>query len=420
MKKVVEIPTLSMYIRDKEGVTMRKFLSTIIMLTLVFAFTFPTLGIAASKKDELKVHFIDVGQGDAILIQTPKGENVLVDGGPRKAGKGLVDYLKSLGIKKLDYVVATHPDADHIGGLISVLNSISIKTFVNSGKVHTTDTYSQILKLVKDKKIKYMEPEIEQILIGDWTSDFYLQALYADPLANDTNDASIILKTGYKNVDFLLMADASTDLEELLVDSYDSLKVQILKAGHHGSNTSTSKYFLDAVKPEVTILSYGKDNSYKHPHSDVLQKLKAANSKVYATAESGTIVITTDGKKYSVAAKEMTVPGAIESKPVETPKSLYNNCTELRVVFPNGVALGHPAYESKHDVDNDGWACEPSEDNNNKVTQPYVPPAVTPPSTQTDFKNCTELKKVYPNGVKRGHPAYQPKFDRDGDGLACE
>ncbi|WP_339212877.1 excalibur calcium-binding domain-containing protein [Solibacillus sp. FSL W8-0372] len=409
---------------------MKKILILLFSIVLIVSITMPT---ASASTKQLEVHFIDVGQGDSILIQTPKGENILVDGGPRKAGKGLVDYLKKLGIKKLDYVVATHPDADHIGGLVSVLNSISVKNFVNSGKAHTTDTYSQILSLVKNKKIKYIEPEIEQIIIGNWTSDFYMQALFADPLAKDTNDASIVLKVGYKDVEFLLMADASEDLEELLVDSYDSLKVQILKAGHHGSNTSSSKYFLDAVQPEVTILSYGKNNSYKHPHSGVLERLKTAGSKVYSTAENGTIIIKTDGKSYKVSAKEMTLPGKtdtkqppqskLETKPVETPKSLYKNCTELNAVYPNGVEVGHKAYELKHDADNDGWACEPVEDSS--VSQPYVPPVVTTPTptptpTQTSFSNCTELKKVYPNGVSSSHPAYQKKFDRDGDGHACE
>ncbi|WP_431812151.1 ComEC/Rec2 family competence protein [Lysinibacillus sp. FW12] len=154
------------------------------------------------------------------------------------------------------------------------------------------------MKFIERKNINYIEPEIEQLLIGNWTSDFYLQVLYADPYAKDTNDASIVLKVGYKDVEFLLMADASTDLEDLLVDSYDTLKVQILKAGHHGSNTSTSSKFLKAVKPEVTILSYGKDNSYGHKHNEVLTNLKSAGSKVYSTAQDGTIVITTNGKTY--------------------------------------------------------------------------------------------------------------------------
>ena len=198
---------------------------------------------------DMKVHFIDVGQGDSILIQSHDGKNILVDGGPKSAGNTVVAYIKSLGIKKLDYVVATHPDADHVGGLIAVLNSISVGQFVNSGNAHTTETYAQVLKLVESKNIKYVEPDVADILIGDWTSDFYLQTLYADAKASDTNDASVVLKVGYKDVEFLLMADASAEIEDLLVEKYDTLKVQILKAGHHGSNTSSSlSFFLKSCK----------------------------------------------------------------------------------------------------------------------------------------------------------------------------
>lgn len=390
--------------------------------------TISTSPSTVTKKGEMKVHFIDVGQGDSTLIQSPDGKmNILVYGGPKSAGKAVVSYLKSLGIKKLDYVVSTHPDADHIGGLVDVLNSISVKNFVNSGKEHTTNTYSQLLKLIERKNINYIEPEIEQLLIGNWTSDFYLQVIYADPYAKDTNDASIVLKVGYKDVEFLLMADASTDLEDLLVDSYDTLKVQILKAGHHGSSTSTSAKFLKAVKPEATILSYGKDNSYGHPHDEVLANLKAVGSKIYSTAQDGTIVVKTNGKTYNVAAKEFVIPLNItnnnpipqqpETQPVEPVKESYKNCTDLRAVYPGGVMIGHPAYESQHDADSDGWACEPVEDNNTK--DPISMPTPTTP-TKESFKNCTELRKVYPDGVSSSHPAYEKKHDRDGDGWACE
>ncbi|SPU38252.1 metallo-beta-lactamase [Lysinibacillus capsici] len=391
---------------------MKKITLTILALILVVAFALPIQTIAA-KNNEMKIHFIDVGQGDSTLIQSHDGKNILVDGGPKSAGKTVVNYLKSKGIKKLDFVVATHPDADHVGGLISVLNSISVGKFVNSGKSHTTETYTQLLKLVEQKNIKYIEPKIGEILIGDWTSDFYLQSLYSDAKAVDTNDSSIVLKTGYKNVEFLLMADASKDLEELLTNSFDSLNVQILKAGHHGSNTSTSSKFLKAVKPEVTILSYGKDNSYSHPHNEVLANLKAEGSKTYSTAQEGTIVVTTDGETYSINAKEFIPPKVV---PVTEPvKESYKNCTELRKVYPQGVKDGHQAYEAQHDADNDGWACEPVEDNNTK--NPTPTPA--PPTTES-FKNCTELRKVYPDGVSSSHPAYDKKHDRDGDGWACE
>ncbi|MGG2111890.1 S-layer homology domain-containing protein [Lysinibacillus pakistanensis] len=338
--------------------------------------------VVPSIKGEMKVHFIDVGQGDAILIQAPTGENILIDGGPRSAGNKVVSYLKSIDVYVLDYVVATHPDADHIGGLISVLNSLTVGQFVNSGKAHTTETYFELLNLVESKNIKYVEPKIEQLLIGGWTTDFYLQSIYVNAKASDTNDASIVLKAGYKDVGFLLMADASAELEDLLVRAYDTLKVQILKAGHHGSSTSSSLPFLRAVNPEVTILSYGKENSYGHPDTEVLSNLKAVGSKIYSTAQDGTIVVTTDGNTYSINVKEFNPPKVNPAPTVTQPVKETNTTTEL-------------------------------------VTQPELAPT---PTTQTKeyFKNCTELNKVYPSGVQEGHPAYDKKMDRDGDGWACE
>ncbi|GKV54217.1 hypothetical protein NCCP2222_01640 [Sporosarcina sp. NCCP-2222] len=321
---------------------------------------------------EMKVHFINVGQGDSILIQAPDGKNILVDGGPKSAGKHVVDFLKSKGVKKIDYVVATHPDADHIGGLIEVLNKLTVTNFVNSGREHTTQTYFELLTLVDNKNINYVEPEKAEILLGDFTSDFYLQVLYVDPLAKDSNDASIVIRTGYKKVDFMLMADASVEIENYLMDSYDNITADVLKMGHHGSNTSSSARFISNVKPSIGILSYGRNNSYGHPHAAIEARLKKVGAKTYKTAVDCDITVTTDGVKKSVsnsctkpAAKPVSPkPAKPAPKPVTKPspapvlQTNFKNCTELRKVYPGGVEIGHPAYQSKMDRDKDGWACE--------------------------------------------------------------
>lgn len=374
-----------------------------------------------NKTASMKVHFIDVGQGDATLIQLATGKNVLVDGGPISAGDKVVAYLNSLKIKKLDYVIATHPDADHIGALIDVLNNFTVTNFINSGKEHTTETYYDLLALVNSKKIKYIEPELGAVYEYNTLIESYFQILYVNPKANDNNDASIVVKTGLGNNEFLLAADAGTDIENKLIKTYDTIKATVLKAGHHGSSTSSSLSFLKAVKPEIAILSYGKNNNYGHPHKEVLANIKKVGAKVYSTVE-GTIIVTTNGKKYSVN----TLPSPIEVEKEPEPKESYKNCTELQKVYPNGVKKGHSAYDTKHDRDNDGWACEPDVDNTpSQPTTPTTTPtntSPTPPSpTPTKaYKNCTELKKDYPNGVSSSHPAYQSKMDRDNDGWACE
>ncbi|WP_313893714.1 MBL fold metallo-hydrolase [Psychrobacillus sp.] len=252
-----------------------------------------------TKGKEMKVHFIDVGQGDSIFIQSPNGKNMLIDGGKRDSGKEVVAFLRDLGVNKLDYVVATHPDADHIGGLLAVLNSISIKNFVDSGKVHTSQTYEKMLTLIQEKKIPFIVPANGDEISLDPAIN--ITVLNAGEGAADNNEASIVLRVAYKDVSFLLTGDADTGVESNMMEQYN-VESTILKAGHHGSNTSSSSEFIAAVKPEVSILSYGKDNSYGHPHSEVVSVLKKAGSQVYATAEAGNISVSTNGVDYSVSA----------------------------------------------------------------------------------------------------------------------
>ncbi|MGE7667411.1 S-layer homology domain-containing protein [Ureibacillus composti] len=327
-----------------------------------------------SNTKEMKVHFIDVGQGDSILVELATGETVLIDGGPKSAGDEVVTFIKSKGITKLDYVIATHPDADHVGGLSDVLKTFPVDTFINSGKEHTTDTYYELLNLVKEKKITYVEPNLSQVFEYDPLLDSYFQILYVNSEAVDNNDASIVVKAGLGETDFLFMSDASTEIENTLVYTYDTVDVDILKAGHHGSDTSSSLSFLNAVSPEATILSYGIDNSYGHPNATVVSNLKTVGSKIYSTAQDGSITITTNGSKYEINSREFTGNGNVTApKPIPTP-------------------------------------VEP---------KPEPSPQPQPEETQT-YKNCTELREDYPKGVSKGHPAYDKKFDRDGDGKACE
>ena len=199
---------------------------------------------------------------------------------------------------------------------------------------------------------------------------FKTQVLNANKKAVDSNDASIVLKITYNKVSFLLTGDASDEVLEQLASKYN-LKSTVLKAGHHGSDTSSSPKFVSKVSPKVAILSYGKDNAYGHPHASVVKSLKNVGAKIYKTPVHCNITVTTDGKTYKVT----------------------NAC---------------PKTTSKSSA-NVGKATTP------KVTAPKAGTKV-----QTNFANCTELRKVYPYGVKKGHPAYQSKLDRDNDGMACE
>ncbi|WP_107926933.1 MBL fold metallo-hydrolase [Lysinibacillus parviboronicapiens] len=299
---------------------MKNFLVGLFIMFLLAGCTMP---VEPEKKavtagQQMLVHFIDVGQGDSILIESPNGKTMLVDGGVKGAGQHIVSYLHELGVKKLDIVVATHPDADHIGGLIPVLNSIDIEQFYDSGKIHTSQTFEDMLTLIDTKNIPYNVPKTGDHIMLDEKID--VTVLNANETASDNNDASIVLKLTYGDISFLLTGDAGVALEKEMLAQ--DVKATVLKAGHHGSNTSSSQSFIQAVHPEVTILSYGKDNKYGHPHVEVVERLQAIGSKIYATAETGSVIVSTDGVNYDVSANEW-------SETVATTSPTHNVTVEL-------------------------------------------------------------------------------------------
>ena len=299
-----------------------------------------TTKITATTGDEMRVHFIDVGQGDAIFIESPNGQTMLIDGGVKGAGQEIVAYLKELGVEKLDAVVATHPDADHIGGLIPVLNLMAIEQFYDSGKVHTSQTFEEMLTLIDTKNIPYNVPKTGDNITFDEAVS--VKVINADETASDNNEASIVLKVTYGDVSFLLTGDAGVALEKEMLSQ--DVKATVLKAGHHGSNTSSSQSFIQTVHPEVTVLSYGEDNKYGHPHKEVVERLQAIDSKIYATAEAGTVIVSTDGVNYDVGAKEWsnsvaTTPLAKAEDVAIISKDLENEIVTIQNNSTEAVAL---------------------------------------------------------------------------------
>ena len=305
---------------------------------------------------QLTVHFLDVGQGDSIFIQFPNGNTMLIDGGIKGEGNEIVQYIRGSGVTQLDAVVATHPDSDHIGGLIPVLNSIKIKQFIDSGKVHTSQTYEQMIQLVTDKNITYTVPQRGDTFEID--PEVKIEVLNADEHAEDNNEASIVLKMTYGAVSFLLTGDAGVEKEHEMM-AHGNLQATILKAGHHGSNTSSSTSFIKVVKPEVAILSYGNDNKYGHPHAEVIDNLRAVKSKIYGTGESGTIVVTTNGTTYEVDKDEWTGIGATSSIQLTKPTNTEQQVSEIGQVRITSKDLQKEIVgitnESAYSVSLTGW-----------------------------------------------------------------
>lgn len=278
----------------------------IFVFILIFPITIFQAQNVYSADRVMKVHFINVGQGDSILIQTPENKHILIDGGPPKAGKKVVEYLEDHGVDEIDLMIATHPDIDHIGGLKKVLQSISIKKVVDTGKVHLTKTFmGYMYELFKQKTPITIAEEGEKI---DVSKTIDMRILNAYNSGESNNEASIVLQLSYGDVDFLFMGDVGKEEEKQLLDHYN-LQADIIKIGHHGSNTATSFSFLEAINPKAALLTYSKGNKYGHPVDRVIHNLQTIDAQIFSTAVYGDIVIETDGEKFIILPKKLPIDG---------------------------------------------------------------------------------------------------------------
>ena len=245
---------------------------------------------------QIEFHVIDVGQGDSMLFKLPAGEVVLIDGGPTVAGERVVNYLKRSGVKKIDLLIATHPHEDHIGGLLSVLKSFPVEKIWDSGHNLGSATQRKFLEGVKKSRAKFEIVSTGHTLkIGDVLIRV-IAPVKRSQKSNDANKSSIIAHISWKSMSFLLTGDAEHK-DQKTIGSYPSSVV--LKIAHHGSRNGTTKSLLQKVKPRVAVVSYGADNSYGHPHKEVLKLLEDFKIKLYSTVD-GNIVIKSNGKSFTV------------------------------------------------------------------------------------------------------------------------
>lgn len=244
----------------------------------------------------LEMHFIDVGQGDSTLI-TCDGHSMLIDAGKNDQGTEIQSYLESKGIKAFDYVIGTHPDSDHIGGLDVILYKFRAKQVFMPDYAKDTRTYDDVVQVIKNKNLKRSQPKAG----STWQlggAEFTIVAPNGD-YGDQANDQSIAILLTHGDKKFLLTGDAEEDSEADMLNNGISLKADVYKVAHHGSKTASTEEFMEAVDPEYAVISVGEGNRYGHPHAEVLNRLRSMGVKVFRTDEQGTIVLKSDGKQIT-------------------------------------------------------------------------------------------------------------------------
>jgi len=266
-------------------------LSSIFFITALTGFYF----FPAEK--ELKVNFLDVGQGDSILIRAPGGQNILIDGGPdKKVLQGLGENLGWFD-RKIDLMILTHPHDDHVSGLNEVIKRYDVEQIVYTGVLHSAPGFLEWLRLVKDDKIptkiayKGFKIDLEN---GASMEVLSPEENMLGKEAKNLNNTSLVIKLRYKDKSFLFVGDAEEEIEKRLLE--ENIKADVLKIGHHGSDTGSTEEFLKKVGPEIAVISVGKDNRFGHPHNRVLKRLEKLNIKVLRTDSGGNIRIVSDGQ----------------------------------------------------------------------------------------------------------------------------
>ncbi|MFD2044776.1 MBL fold metallo-hydrolase [Ornithinibacillus salinisoli] len=259
---------------------------------------------------ELSAHYIDVGQADATLLQF-ENYNILFDTGDWR-GNEVVTYLQSQNITSLDLVIVSHPDADHVGQLEDVIRAFEVGEVWMSGNESSSKTFQSAVDAVLNSSADYYEPRTgETFEIGNMD----IEVVYPNKITGKSNEESISALFTYGDITFLFTGDADTHAEQNMIDSGINLDADVLQLGHHGSTTSSDPAFLEAVSPDIAIYSAGTDNSYGHPHAEVVSYIQDAGISLYGTDVHGTIIVQTDGKKYDILTKN---DGTISPKTSES------------------------------------------------------------------------------------------------------
>ena len=275
----------------------------LVILLCLLVFSFSTHGIASQRDGLLKVYLFDVGQGDSVFIETPNGNQVLIDGGPDNTVLQKLGEVMPFYDKDIDMLMVSHPHADHIVGLIEVLNRYEVKSIIEAKESYNSAEFRAWQEAVKDENANEVEAIVYKII--DLGNDVTLTILHPFESVTGDNpknlhDDVVVAMLKYGELEVMLTGDMETKVERrLIMEGYD-LDSDILKVGHHGSKTSTSEEFLSAVSPEVAVIQVGAKNRYGHPSPDILKRLEDYGIKYYRNDIDGDVELVSDGKNYKI------------------------------------------------------------------------------------------------------------------------
>lgn len=264
-----------------------------LFLTYILIIIIISLLIPSGKNNYLSIHTIDVGQGDSILIQTPSSKNILIDGGDDNSHHIISSYLKKQNVENIDYIIATHFDSDHIGGLDNIIDKFNVSNIYAPNYESDTVSYQNLINSCLNKNLN-----LQCLSSGDFINiedNINLEVLAPSYIQEENNLNSIVFRLDYKNKSFLFTGDAEASNELNIINSYELNDIDFLKVGHHGSSSSTTSEFVEEVSPDIAVISCGYKNQYGHPHKSTLDTLEKNNVLTYRTDILGNIVFYSDG-----------------------------------------------------------------------------------------------------------------------------
>ena len=314
----------------------------ICVAVLLGSFALNPVTSMAAEPDTMEVHFINVGQGDATLIKCGE-QSMLIDTADDSKGTAIQNYLNKQNVKTLDYLILTHPDADHIGGAPVVITKFEIKKVFMSNFEKDNKTYQKLIQALDNKRLKYETPEVgSQYTLGTAV----ITILAPNKKYDNPNDASIAFTIQNGNNKFLFTGDAGENAEKDILNSDLDISADVYKVGHHGSKYSTSEKFFEEVNPAYAVISCGENNSYGHPHAETLNTLRSYGVEVYRTDEDGTIIATSDGKNITFNVPESQTWKAGE--PTGSSSSQSQSQTQTQVQTP-ATQQSQPQTQTKNE-----------------------------------------------------------------------